>query len=144
MQDATPLSLGQEFSGFSSAIKHSIERVEGSLQHCFHLPMGGTAVGTGINSFEGFAELAAENIASITKLPFVTAPNKFEGLAGQDCIVELSGSLKTLSGSLLKLQMILDGCLAVLALESVKLLFLQMSQDHQSCLVKLIQLSAKP
>ncbi|MEC7854151.1 MAG: lyase family protein, partial [Candidatus Neomarinimicrobiota bacterium] len=65
LQDATPLSLGQEFSGFSSAIKHSIERVEGSLQHCFHLPMGGTAVGTGINSFEGFAELAAENIASI-------------------------------------------------------------------------------
>lgn len=103
LQDATPLSLGQEFSGFSSAIKHSIERVEGSLQHCFHLPMGGTAVGTGINSFEGFAELAAENIASITKLPFVTAPNKFEGLAGQDCIVELSGSLKTLSGSLFKI-----------------------------------------
>ena len=65
--------------------------------------MGGTAVGTGINSFEGFAELAAENIASITKLPFVTAPNKFEGLAGQDCIVELSGSLKTLSGSLFKI-----------------------------------------
>ena len=103
LQDATPLSLGQEFSGFSSAIKHDIERIEGSLNHCFHLPIGGTAVGTGINSLEGFSETVAENIASITSLPFVTAPNKFEGLAGQDCIVELSGSLKTLAASLFKI-----------------------------------------
>ena len=103
LQDATPLSLGQEFSGFSSAIKHDIERIEGSLKHCFHLPIGGTAVGTGINSLEGFSETVAENIASITSLPFVTAPNKFEGLAGQDCIVELSGSLKTLAASLFKI-----------------------------------------
>ena len=103
LQDATPLSLGQEFSGYASALKHSIERIESSLDLCLELPMGGTAVGTGINSFEGFAESAAENIAQLTKLPFRTASNKFETLAAQDCIVELSGSLKTLAVSLFKI-----------------------------------------
>ena len=103
LQDATPLSLGQEFSGYASALKHSIERIESSLDLCLELPMGGTAVGTGINSFEGFAETAAENIAQLTKLPFRTASNKFETLAAQDCIVELSGSLKTLAVSLFKI-----------------------------------------
>ena len=103
LQDATPLSLGQEFSGYASALKHSIERIESSLDLCLELPMGGTAVGTGINSFEGFAESAAENIAQLTKLPFRTASNKFETLAAQDCNVELSGSLKTLAVSLFKI-----------------------------------------
>lgn len=103
LQDATPLSLGQEFSGYASAIKHSIERIESSLDLCLELPIGGTAVGTGINSFEGFAESAAENIAQLTKLSFRTASNKFETLAAQDCIVELSGSLKTLAVSLFKI-----------------------------------------
>ena len=103
LQDATPLSLGQEFSGYASALKHSIERIESSLDLCLELPMGGTAVGTGINSFEGFAESAAENIAQLTKLSFRTASNKFETLAAQDCIVELSGSLKTLAVSLFKI-----------------------------------------
>ena len=103
LQDATPLSLGQEFSGYASALKHGIERIESSLDLCLELPIGGTAVGTGINSFEGFAESAAENISQLTKLPFRTASNKFETLAAQDCIVELSGSLKTLAVSLFKI-----------------------------------------
>ena len=102
LQDATPLSLGQEFSGYASALDHNIQRVESSLENCFELSMGGTAVGTGINTFEGFAESVAQNIAKLTGLPFKTAPNKFETLAGQDSIVELSGSLKTLAVSLFK------------------------------------------
>ena len=103
LQDATPLSLGQEFSGYASAISHDIKRLEASLNHCYELAMGGTAVGTGINSYEGFAESVAKNIASITGLPFKSAANKFEALASQDCIVELSGSLKTLATSLFKI-----------------------------------------
>ena len=103
LQDATPLSLGQEFSGYASALDHNIQRIESSLENCFELSMGGTAVGTGINSFEGFAESVAQNIANLTGLPFKTAPNKFETLAGQDSIVELSGSLKTLAVSLFKI-----------------------------------------
>ena len=103
LQDATPLSLGQEFSGYASALDHNIQRIESSLENCFELSMGGTAVGTGINTFEGFAELVAQNIAKLTGLPFKTAPNKFETLAGQDSIVELSGSLKTLAVSLFKI-----------------------------------------
>ena len=103
LQDATPLSLGQEFSGYASAIDHNIQRIESSLENCFELSMGGTAVGTGINTYEGFAESVAQNIAKLTGLPFKTAPNKFETLAGQDSIVELSGSLKTLAVSLFKI-----------------------------------------
>ncbi|MEC7621941.1 MAG: class II fumarate hydratase [Candidatus Neomarinimicrobiota bacterium] len=103
LQDATPLSLGQEFSGYASAINHNIERLESSLDQCYELAMGGTAVGTGINSYEGFAESVAENIASITGLPFKSASNKFEAVATQDSIVELSGSLKTLAASLFKI-----------------------------------------
>ncbi len=103
LQDATPLSLGQEFSGYTSAINHNIERLEASLDQCYELAMGGTAVGTGINSYEGFAESVAENIASITGLPFKSASNKFEAIATQDSIVELSGSLKTLAASLFKI-----------------------------------------
>ena len=103
LQDATPLSLGQEFSGYASMINHNIERLEASLDQCYELAMGGTAVGTGINSYEGFAESVAKNIASITRLPFKSASNKFEAVATQDSIVELSGSLKTLAASLFKI-----------------------------------------
>jgi len=103
LQDATPLSLGQEFSGYASTINHNIERLEASLGQCYELAMGGTAVGTGINSYEGFAESVAKNIASITGLPFKSASNKFEAVATQDSIVELSGSLKTLAASLFKI-----------------------------------------
>ncbi len=103
LQDATPLSLGQEFSGYVSMIDHGIKRVENTLDHCYELAMGGTAVGTGINSVEGFGEMSAEAISELTGLPFKTAPNKFEALGAQDSIVELSGALKVLAGSLFKI-----------------------------------------
>jgi len=103
LQDATPLSLGQEFSGYASALSHGITRVERAMDHCYELAMGGTAVGTGINSFEEFGSMVAEEISSITELPFKTAENKFEALGGQDSIVELSGALKTVAGSLFKI-----------------------------------------
>lgn len=103
LQDATPLSLGQEFSGYASALTHGITRIEGAMDHCYELAMGGTAVGTGINSFEEFGSMVADEISTLTGLPFKTAVNKFEALGGQDCIVELSGALKTVSGSLFKI-----------------------------------------
>jgi|TARA_Y100000310_G_scaffold345789_1_gene469972 fumarate hydratase class II len=103
LQDATPLSLGQEFSGYASALSHGTSRIEKALDHCHELAMGGTAVGTGINSFEGFGELVAKEISELTGLPFKTAENKFEALGGQDSIVELSGALKTVAGSLFKI-----------------------------------------
>ena len=103
LQDATPLSLGQEFSGYASMVEHGITRVNNALAHCYELAMGGTAVGTGINSVAGFGEAAAKEIAALTDLPFVTAPNKFEALGGQDSIVELSSALKTVSVSLNKI-----------------------------------------
>ena len=103
LQDATPLSLGQEFSGYSSALSHGIKRVEKGLESCYELAMGGTAVGTGINSFDGFGQLVANEISELTNLPFITAENKFEALGGQDCIVELSGSLKTVAVSSFKI-----------------------------------------
>ena len=103
LQDATPLSLGQEFSGYVSAIEHGVRRLNNSLEHCYELAMGGTAVGTGINSTEGFAEAAANEISKLTSLNFRTAENKFEALGGQDSIVELSGSLKVIAGSLFKI-----------------------------------------
>ena len=103
LQDATPLSLGQEFSGYVSALDHGLKRVEKALDHCYELAMGGTAVGTGINSVEGFGIAVAKEIAEITGLPFRTAENKFEALGGQDCIVELSGALKVVAVSLFKI-----------------------------------------
>ena len=103
LQDATPLSLGQEFSGYVSAIDHGIRRLNKSLEDCYELAMGGTAVGTGINSTEGFADAVAKEISKLTNLNFRTADNKFEALGGQDSIVELSGSLKVVAGSLFKI-----------------------------------------
>ena len=103
LQDATPLSLGQEFSGYATAINNGIKRLEKALDHCFELAVGGTAVGTGINSIEGFGEAVSNEVSKITKLPFRSAPNKFEALGGQDSIVELSGALKVVSVSLFKI-----------------------------------------
>ena len=103
LQDATPLSLGQEFSGYATAINNGINRLEKALDHCFELAVGGTAVGTGINSIEGFGETVSNEVSKITKLPFRSAPNKFEALGGQDSIVELSGALKVVSVSLFKI-----------------------------------------
>ena len=103
LQDATPLSLGQEFSGYVSALDHGIKRLNTALDHCKELAMGGTAVGTGINSVSGFSQVVADEISSLTGIEFRTAENKFEALGGQDSIVELSGALKVLAGSLFKI-----------------------------------------
>ena len=103
LQDATPLSLGQEFSGYASALTHGLSRLDKALDHCYELAIGGTAVGTGINTSEGYDKAVAEKIAKMTGLPFRTAENKFEAMGGQDSIVELSGALKTIAGSLFKI-----------------------------------------
>ena len=103
LQDATPLSLGQELSGYASMLEHGIDRINRALTSCYELAIGGTAVGTGINSVEGYGEEVAEKIAGLTDLPFVSAPNKFEALGAQDSVVELSGALKVVAGSLFKI-----------------------------------------
>jgi fumarate hydratase class II len=103
LQDATPLTLGQEFSGYVAQLDFGIERVKNTLPRLYLLAQGGTAVGTGLNAKKGFAEAFAEEVASITKLPFVTAPNKFEALASHDAMVEASGALNVLACSLMKI-----------------------------------------
>ena len=103
LMDATPLTLGQEFSGYTQQLTNGLRRVEQSRGALFELALGGTAVGTGLNSPKGYDELAAEKIARITGLPFVTAPNKFEALAAHDAIVEAHGALKTVAVSLMKI-----------------------------------------
>jgi len=102
-QDATPLTLGQEFGGYAHQVKKGIERVEACLPDIYELAQGGTAVGTGLNARKGFAEKVAAQIAEITGLPFVTAPNKFEALAAHDAMVMFSGALKTVAGALFKI-----------------------------------------
>ena len=101
--DATPLTLGQEFSGYVSQLEHGLRAIENTLNHLSELALGGSAVGTGINVPKGYAEIVARHIAEATGLPFVTAPNKFEALAAHDGIVEASGALKTLAVSLMKI-----------------------------------------
>jgi fumarate hydratase class II len=103
LQDATPLSLGQEFSGYVTAIDYGCKRIRNAIKSCYSLAIGGTAVGTGINTMEGFGDKTAKEIADLTKLPFYSAENKFEALGGQDSIVELSGALKTIAVSLFKI-----------------------------------------
>lgn len=103
LQDATPLTLAQEFSGYVAQLDYGIERVESSLPHLRLLAQGGTAVGTGINTFKGFAEAIAEEVTKMTGTQFTTAPNKFEALAAHDAIVQASGSLTTLASSLFKI-----------------------------------------
>ncbi len=102
-QDATPLTLGQEFGGYAHQVAQGIKRVEACLPDIYELAQGGTAVGTGLNTRKGFAEKVAAEIAGITGLPFVTAPNKFEALAAHDAMVMFSGALKTVAGSLFKI-----------------------------------------
>ena len=103
LQDATPLTLGQEFSGYATQVAYGIERVKDTLPRLLQLAQGGTAVGTGLNAKIGFAEAFAEKVSSITGFPFVTAPNKFEGLAAHDAIVEASGALNTIAASCMKI-----------------------------------------
>lgn len=103
LMDATPLTLGQEFSGYVSQLDHGVKALENTLEHLSELALGGTAVGTGINTPEGYSEKVADYIAQFTKLPFVTAQNKFEALAAHDAIVETHGALKQLAVSLNKI-----------------------------------------
>ena len=102
-QDATPLTLGQEFGGYAHQMTKAIQRVESCLPDIYELAQGGTAVGTGLNTRKGFAEKVAAEIATITGLPFVTAPNKFEALAAHDAMVMFSGALKTCAASMFKI-----------------------------------------
>lgn len=101
--DATPLTLGQELSGYVSQLDHGIRAINNTLSHLSELALGGTAVGTGINTPPGYARKVAEKIAGLTKLPFITAENKFESLAAHDAIVEAHGALKTVAVSLMKI-----------------------------------------
>jgi fumarate hydratase class II len=103
LQDAVPLTLGQEFSGYAAQLDADVDRIEGALPGLYELAIGGTAVGTGLNAPEGFGELCAAQIAAITGLPFVQAPNMFAALAAHDAVVFTSGSLATLAGSLMKI-----------------------------------------
>jgi fumarate hydratase class II len=102
MQDATPLTLGQEWSGYAGMLVDDLERIDDALKGVYRLALGGTAVGTGINSAPGFAEAVAAEIARLTGLPFVTAPNKFTAQGAHDALVQLSGTLRTLAVSLYK------------------------------------------
>jgi fumarate hydratase class II len=101
--DATPLTLGQEFSGYAQALTNGLERIDDCLKRLYPLALGGTAVGTGLNTHPDFAVKSAAAIAQLTGKPFVTGPNKFEGLAAHDALVETSGVLKTIACSLMKM-----------------------------------------
>jgi fumarate hydratase class II len=103
LMDATPLTLGQEFSGYASQIAHGIKALQHTLPHLAELALGGSAVGTGLNTPKGYSVQVAQNISKLTGLPFVTAENKFEALAAHDAMVETSGALKTLAVSLMKI-----------------------------------------
>nr|WP_315202791.1 class II fumarate hydratase [uncultured Albidiferax sp.] len=103
LQDATPLTLGQEFSGYVAQLDHGARHIQAALPHLCELALGGTAVGTGLNAPKGYAEAAAAELARLTGAPFVTAPNKFEALASCDALVHAHGALKTLAASLMKI-----------------------------------------
>ena len=103
LMDATPLTLGQEFSGYTTQLEYSMDRINGCMPRMYQIALGGTAVGTGLNSHRDFPKKVAQKIAEITDCPFVTAPNKFESLAAHDAIVETSGVLKTIACSLMKI-----------------------------------------
>ena len=103
LMDATPLTLGQEFSGYEQQLANGLERLEDSLKRLYQIPLGGTAVGTGLNTHKDYAVKVAEKISELTNLPFKTAPNKFEAMAGKDSLVEIHGMLKTIAASLMKI-----------------------------------------
>jgi fumarate hydratase class II len=103
LQDATPLTLGQEFSGYAAQLAHGRQHLKAALPHLCELALGGTAVGTGLNAPAGYAEQAAAELARLTGLPFVTAPNKFEAMASCDALVHAHGALKTLAASMMKI-----------------------------------------
>ncbi|KII60341.1 Fumarate hydratase, mitochondrial [Thelohanellus kitauei] len=103
LQDAVPLTLGQEFSGYCTQVKNGIDRVHAAMPRVYELAIGGTAVGTGLNCKKGFAEKVTSKLCEFTKLPFVSAPNKFEALAAHDAMVEISGVMNTIACSLFKI-----------------------------------------
>jgi len=103
LMDATPLTLGHEFSGYAQQLTNGLDRINDALKRLYEIPLGGTAVGTGLNAHKEFAVKAAHKISEITGKPFKTAPNKFEAMAGKDALVEMSGVLKTLAASLMKI-----------------------------------------
>lgn len=103
LMDATPITLGQEFSGYVAQLDFAMERIETTMQHLYRLAAGGTAVGTGLNTHPKFAEEVAAEISTLTKLPFITAPNKFEALASNDAIVYVHGAIRTLAVALMKI-----------------------------------------
>ena len=103
LMDATPLTLGQEFSGYASQLSHGIKAIKNTLSHLSELALGGSAVGTGLNVPKGYSELVSKKISELTGLPFVTAENKFEALAAHDAMVETSGALKTVAVSMMKI-----------------------------------------
>ena len=103
LMDATPLTLGQEFSGYATQMDYALDRIQSCLPRLYQIALGGTAVGTGLNSHRDFPRRVAETIAELTSYPFVTAPNKFESLAAHDAIVEASGVMKTIACSLMKI-----------------------------------------
>lgn len=103
LMDATPLTLGQEFSGYAQQLTNGLERISDSLKRLYEIPLGGTAVGTGLNTHPDYAVKVAKKISELTGKPFRTAQNKFEAMAGKDALVEMSGTLKTLAASLMKI-----------------------------------------
>ncbi len=103
LQDAIPMSLGQEFACYASQFDHGIRQLERALDHCYELPLGGTAIGTGLNAFVGFDEIVIGEINRMTQLPFKISPNKFEAIAAHDALVELSGALKVIAVSFAKI-----------------------------------------
>ena len=103
LQDAVPMTLGQEFSGYASVVRHGLKRVEATLPHLAELPIGGTALGTGINAPPGFGQLVAADLARATGEPFITAPNPFESMQNRDAAVEASGALRILAVGLMKI-----------------------------------------
>jgi len=102
LMDATPITLGQEFSGYVSQLNHGIKTIENAVGHLSELPIGGTAVGTGLNTPKGYSERIVDYISKNTDISFIESPNKFEGIASHDCIVEMHGALKTISASIYK------------------------------------------
>ena len=102
LMDATPITLGQEFSGYVSQLDHGIKTIENAIGHLSELPIGGTAVGTGLNTPKGYSKKVVDYISKNTGLSFKESPNKFEGIASNDCIIEMHGALKTISASIYK------------------------------------------
>ncbi len=143
LQDATPLTLGQEISGWVAMLDHSLKHIEASQPHLAELALGGTAVGTGLNTHPEYAVRVAAELASLSGQPFVTAPNKFEALATVDALVHAHGALKGLAASLMKIANDVRWLASGPAAALVKSPSRKTSQGHRLCRARLTQPSAK-